>query len=146
MTQREEFEKWLNTLDKQTLVTMAVKQAKIIEEMQAAKSTSFNLPECMDYEFHGDKVINDPFANGYNQCLSDVIAMNKEYANSTVSDGWVPFSERHPDEDEKVIVFDTNDDYGHIYTLMFYSEFLDRKVGATVTHWMPLPAAPEQTK
>ena len=32
MTQREEFEKWLNTLDKQTLVTMAAKQAKTIKE------------------------------------------------------------------------------------------------------------------
>lgn len=88
MTQREEFEKWLNTLDKQTLVTMAANQAKTINLMQTAKSTSFNLPECMDYEFHGDKVINDPFADGYNQCLSDVIAMNEEYANSTGLDGW----------------------------------------------------------
>ena len=36
MTQREEFEKWLNTLDKQTLVTMAAKQARTIEKLQAA--------------------------------------------------------------------------------------------------------------
>ena len=36
MTEREEFEKWLNTLDKQTLVTMAAKQARTIEELQAA--------------------------------------------------------------------------------------------------------------
>ena len=78
MTQREEFEKWLNTLDKQTLVIMAAKQAKTIKLMQAAKSTSFSLPDRMDYELHGDKVINDPFADGYNQCLSDVIAMNEE--------------------------------------------------------------------
>ena len=86
MTQREEFEKWLNTLDKQTLVTMAAKQAKTIEEMQAAKATSFNLPDRMDYELHGDNVIDshhNTFADGYNQCLSDVIAMNEEYANST---------------------------------------------------------------
>lgn len=36
MTEREKFEKWLNTLDKQTLVTMAAKQAQTIEELQAA--------------------------------------------------------------------------------------------------------------
>ena len=100
MTQREEFEKWLNTLDKQTLVTMAAKQAKTINLMQTAKSKSFNLPECMDYEFHGDKVINDPFADGYNQALSDVIAMNEEYANSTGSDGWIPVSERLPEQSQ----------------------------------------------
>ena len=40
MTEREKFEKWLNTLDKQTLVTMAAKQAKTINLMQAAKATS----------------------------------------------------------------------------------------------------------
>ena len=40
MTEREEFEKWLNTLDKQTLVTMAAKQAKTIKLMQTAKATS----------------------------------------------------------------------------------------------------------
>ena len=28
MTQREEFEKWLNTLDRQTLVTMTAKQTE----------------------------------------------------------------------------------------------------------------------
>ena len=92
MTEREKFEKWLNTLDKQTLVTMAAKQAKTIKLMQAAKATSFSLPDRMDYELHGDKVINDPFADGYNQCLSDVISMNEEYANSTGSDGWIPVS------------------------------------------------------
>ena len=88
MTQREEFEEWLNTLDKQTLVTMAAKQAKTIEEMQAAKAALLTLPDRMDYELHGDTVINDPFADGYNQALSDVIAMNEEYANSTGLDEW----------------------------------------------------------
>ena len=28
MTEREKFEKWLNTLDRQTLVTMTAKQAE----------------------------------------------------------------------------------------------------------------------
>ena len=40
MTEREEFEKWLNTLDKQTLVTMAAKQALTIEELQAAMKSA----------------------------------------------------------------------------------------------------------
>ena len=40
IAEREKFEKWLNTLDKQTLVTMAAKQAKTIEELQAATKAS----------------------------------------------------------------------------------------------------------
>ena len=40
MTESEKFEKWLNTLDKQTLVTMAAKQARTIEELQAATKSA----------------------------------------------------------------------------------------------------------
>ena len=43
MTDRERFEKWLNTLDKQTLMTMTAKQARTIEELQAA--TKAAVPE-----------------------------------------------------------------------------------------------------
>ena len=86
MTQREEFERWFKYDFHPDKTGLYVKD-QLWFAWQAAKST-FNLPECMDYEFHGDKVINDPFADGYNQCLSDVISMNEEYANSTVSDGW----------------------------------------------------------
>ena len=156
MTQREEFEKWLNTLDKQTLVTMAANQAKTINLMQTAKSTSFNLPECMDYEFHGDKVINDPFADGYNQCLSDVISMNEKYANSTVSDGWIPVSERLPALDggpyvsKPVLAFDKYDDVVFAkyvksgYWVILYID--ERREHGEITHWMPLPAAPDGEK
>lgn len=154
MTQREEFEKWLNTLDKQTLVTMAAKQAKTINLMQTAKATSFNLPERMDYELHGDKVINDPFADGYNQCLSDVISMNEEYANSTGSDGWIPVSERLPEQSQlgsavEYLVYETlNNKVQHDYYIVpgdgtspFWNYYQDN-----VTDWMPLPAPPEQNK
>lgn len=154
MTEREEFEKWLNILDKQTLVTMAAKQAKTINLMQTAKSKSFKLPECMDYEFHGDKVINDPFADGYNQCLSDVISMNEEYANSTGSDGWIPVSERLPEQSQlgsavEYLVYETlNNKVQHDYYIVptdgtspFWNYYQDN-----VTDWMPLPAPPEQNK
>lgn len=93
MTEREKFEKWCKA-NKYTALyfsdNMYFDKATQMawKAWQTAKSTSFNLPECMDYEFHGDKVINDPFADGYNQCLSDVISMNEKYANSTGSDGW----------------------------------------------------------
>lgn len=82
MTRREEFEKFCDGFNLAISKSDADKYADRItqrmwETWQAAIN-SFNLPECMDYEFYGDKVINDPFADGYNQCLSDVIWMNKE--------------------------------------------------------------------
>ena len=154
MTEREEFEKWLNILDKQTLVTMAAKQAKTINLMQTAKATSFNLPDRMDYELHGDTVINNPFADGYNQALSDVIAANEEYANSVESDGWIPVSERLPEQSQlgsavEYLVYETlNNKVQHDYYIVpgdgtspFWNYYQDN-----VTDWMPLPAPPEQNK
>ncbi len=141
MTQREEFERWFK-YDFHPDKTGPYVKDQLWFAWQAAKATSFNLPDRMDYELHGDKVINDPFADGYNECLSDVIAMNEEYANSTVSDGWIPVSERLPFDGESVLIFDKGGTYGAIYTLQYYDDFILRH--KYVTHWMPLPAAPEQ--
>ena len=65
MTQREKFEKWLNTLDKQTLVAMAAKQARAIEELQVA--TKAALPE-------GWKLVPvEPTAEQYGGLARDII-------------------------------------------------------------------------
>ena len=147
MTEREKFEKWCKA-NKYTALyfsdNMYFDKATQMawKAWQAAKATSFTLPERMDYELHGDKVINDPFADGYNECLSDVIAMNEEYANSTVSDGWIPVSERLPYDDELVLVYDSEGTHWRVYTLRAYKQFFDKFKCAT--HWMPLPKAPEQ--
>ena len=145
MTQREEFEKWFNR-DFHPDKTGPYVKDQLWFAWQAAKATlavpDFTLPDRMDYELHGDTVINNPFVDGYNQALSDVISMNEEYANSTGSDGWIPVSERLPDDDDLVLVYDSEGTHGYIYTLRVYREFFDKF--KCVTHWMPLPAAPEQ--
>ena len=82
MTQREEFERWFKH-DFHPDKTGPYVKDQLWFAWQAAKSALLTLPDRMDYELHGDTVINDPFADGYNQALSDVIAMNEEYANST---------------------------------------------------------------
>ncbi len=59
MTEREKFEKWLNTLDKQTLVTMAAKQARTIEELQAATKAAVPqwIPVSERLPFDGERVL-----------------------------------------------------------------------------------------
>ena len=65
MTEREKFEKWLNTLDKQTLVTMAAKQARTIEKLQAAMKAA--VPE-------GFKVVPvEPTTEQYGGLARDII-------------------------------------------------------------------------
>ena len=112
MTQREEFEKWLNTLDKQTLVTMAAKQARTIEELQAAMKAA--VPQ------------------------------------------WIPVGERLPDFDggpyvsKPVLAFDKYDDVVFAryvksgYWVILYID--ERREHGEITHWMPLPAAPDGEK
>ena len=54
---------------------------------------------------------------------------------------WIPVSERLPMDGENVLIFDKYCTHGSIYTLMYYDGFMLKHKG--VTHWMPLPEAPE---
>ncbi|WP_024873099.1 DUF551 domain-containing protein [Tolumonas lignilytica] len=156
MTQREEFEKWMVNVAKIIVGSTHPYPARLERDYwkvwqaayRAGQAASFSLPDRMDYELHGDTVIDshhNTFADGYNQCLSDAIAMNEEYANSVVSDGWIPVSERMPDDYSMSICV------GHGgYQFICRKEpngwfrFPQMKKLDGVTHWMPLPAAPEQ--
>ena len=149
MTQREKFEKWFNDYGKDIELNDTYKELMFVS-YKAAKLTSFTLPDRMDYDLEGVAVIDshhNTFADGYNQCLTDVISMNEEYANSTVSDGWIPVSERLPDDYSMSICV------GHGgYQFICRKEpngwfrFPQMKKLDGVTHWMPLPSAPDGDK
>ncbi|HIF6303647.1 TPA: DUF551 domain-containing protein [Klebsiella michiganensis] len=66
--------------------------------------------------------------------------------------GWIPVSERMPIEFEAVIAFDGDQVYGEAmyslddgFTIDGY-EPCDRLKLQSVTHWMPLPASPQEVK
>jgi hypothetical protein len=66
--------------------------------------------------------------------------------NSPVTpDGWIPVSERMPDDDTLCIAID---DIGVVWTAIFEDGNLMSDIGGypdlDFTHWMPLPAAPQQ--
>ena len=156
MTEREKFEKWCKA-NKYTALyfsdNMYFDKATQMawKAWQAAKATSFSLPDRMDYELHGDSVISNPFTDGYNQALSDVIAANEEYANSTGSDGWIPVSERLPDEGTYFCLGHNGTPFVCLLRNKKYEGCVwlrntgTRRVDG-ITHWMPLPSAPEQNK
>lgn len=82
----------------------------------------------------------------------DTPALNSVQSVVTVSDGWIPVSERMPIEFEAVIAFDGYQVYGEAmyssddgFTIDGY-EPCDRLNLQNVTHWMPLPAAPREVK
>lgn len=90
------------------------------------------------------------FADGYNAAMQSF--GNSEQLNSPVTpDGWISCSERMPEDEQEVIV---HNKLGYRYVSYFDEHsglFFDMRGGnqmnciehILVTHWMPLPAAPE---
>jgi len=68
----------------------------------------------------------------------------KEYANQkalTVSDEWISVEDRFPEQDQSVLISDTNDVYKAWYS---DKNFFVENFGEVdnVTHWQPLPTPP----
>ncbi|EAA9206302.1 DUF551 domain-containing protein [Salmonella enterica] len=91
------------------------------------------------------------FADGYNAAMQSF--GNSEQLNSPVTpDGWISCSERMPEDEQEVIV---QNKLGYRYVSYFDEQsglFFDMRGGnqinciehILVTHWMPLPAAPQE--
>ena len=75
---------------------------------------------------------------------SKIIEKLQNAAKAQAVPEWIPVGERLPDEFTAVLVYDVDGTHGHVYTLKVYAEFFSKF--KSVTHWMPLPAAPEQNK
>ncbi|HGK5017743.1 TPA: DUF551 domain-containing protein [Klebsiella pneumoniae] len=82
----------------------------------------------------------------------DTPALNSVQSVATVPGKWIPVSERMPVEFEAVIAFDGDQVYGEAmyssgdgFTIDGYDP-CDRVQLQSVTHWMPLPAGPQEVK
>lgn len=102
----------------------------------------------------------DTAKNGYILLVQDAKPNFKQAGNSPViPDGWVVCSERMPENDDFVYIW-TRPDFGVELHVAQYGKFDKRDAGwyaqvyeqnygieyypVKVTHWMPLPAAPQQ--
>ena len=100
------------------------------------------------------------WAHGFNQCRSAMLQGAERVSNrDELPDGWVACSERMPDNDDFVYIW-PRPDFGVELHVAQYGKFDRRDTGwyaqlyeqnfgieyqpITVTHWMPLPAAPQQ--
>ncbi|MCY2625582.1 DUF551 domain-containing protein, partial [Klebsiella pneumoniae] len=79
----------------------------------------------------------------------DTPALNSIQSVDTVADRWIPVSERIPEDRKQVILWDaeigevTSGHYSH-KTQTFYH--CGDAIENEITHWMPLPAAPQEVK
>ncbi|HBT0597429.1 DUF551 domain-containing protein [Klebsiella pneumoniae] len=83
----------------------------------------------------------------------DTPALNSIQSVDTVADRWIPVSERMPEDEQEVLTINR---MGHRFVSFFDKHswlFFDRLDAPAacciehvlVTHWMPLPAAPQET-
>ncbi|MDT7355350.1 DUF551 domain-containing protein [Citrobacter freundii] len=95
-------------------------------------------------EYHGTQQLREHIAR-------TVRAAMLQAGNSPVTpDGWIPVSERMPEDGEHAIVFHPRDGVMQITFFFAYGKWWDSQEDdggipkSYFTHWQPLPAAPKQ--
>lgn len=125
------------------------------EYYYAAPPAPVSVPAAMEMDDDFDSAFEHGKAVGWNAYRAAMLQSfgNSEQLNSPViPDGWVACSERMPEDEQEVL---TRNKMGHCFVSFFDEHsglFFDRiDVAAAcciehilVTHWMPLPAAPQQ--
>lgn len=100
--------------------------------------------------------VDDDRIDGIKRIVRELVAatqpQNAPQNIPEIIPGWIPVSERMPIEFEAVIAFDGDQVYGEAmyslddgFTIDGY-EPCDRLKLQSVTHWMPLPASPQEVK
>ncbi|ENL2915679.1 DUF551 domain-containing protein [Salmonella enterica] len=94
-----------------------------------------------------DGSVTSDFDHGWNACRAAML----QAGNSPVTpDGWIPVSERMPEDGEHVIVFHPRDGVMQITFFFAYGKWWDAAedegglAKSYFTHWQPLPAAPQK--
>ncbi|HDS3538845.1 TPA: DUF551 domain-containing protein [Klebsiella quasipneumoniae subsp. similipneumoniae] len=99
------------------------------------------------------------FNEGWNACRAAMLAADPQSPCSeptTVPGKWIPVSERMPEVGVKVLCFPVKDEPIHAtfngqlwlqdVSWSGSEEPIDNVIPVTVTHWMPLPAGPQEVK
>lgn len=138
----------------------------VIERLYTAPPAPVSVPEPIKrndadgWWMYKGRRVGGGCAEWYNLALDDCRAAMLQGAdgNALVSpDGWVACIERMPDIDTEIFYFCKDDglrDCGIVSTSNFsgrgdaqlyvHAEGYDLRLGVDITHWMPLPAAPQQ--
>lgn len=111
---------------------------------------------CRDHVvYQWDEDQRNAAADSWNACRAAMLEADPQLPGSDsapVPGSWIPVSERMPIEFEAVIAFDGDQVYGEAmhssddgFTIDGYDP-CDRVQLQNVTHWMPLPSAPQEVK
>lgn len=74
----------------------------------------------------------------------DTPALNSVQSVDSVADRWIPVSERMPENDGAYLCWDNR--YVTTYAFIFGAWQANQFIAKNITHWMPLPAAPQEVR
>ena len=143
-----------HTEDKLAMVDHSGDSNNMVEPV----TTAYKLPDDFDFDRLNDVVWLEAVASNphMHSLTTSTIAMvalelNRKLADCNspvIPDGWIPVSERMPGSQEWVIVFAKWDNQQVLCwddVANRWTDFEDQSYYADMfTHWMPLPAAPQQ--
>ncbi|WP_409025403.1 DUF551 domain-containing protein [Klebsiella pneumoniae] len=142
------------TAAKQMLGVMAESAWKAATERQRQKQ-SVSVPdvkmyEDVPYEVGRFKTHRDCYCDGWNACRAamlaaaphDTPALNSLQSVDSVAGKWIPVSERMPENDGAYLCWDNR--YVTTYAFIFGAWQANQFVAKNITHWMLLPAAPQE--
>lgn len=106
-------------------------------------------------ELRGNKPlgwVKDAMRESYDACRAamlaaaqhDTPALNSVQSVVTVPGKWIPVSERMPENDGAYLCWDNR--YVTTYAFIFGAWQANQFIAKNITHWMPLPAGPQEVR
>lgn len=161
---REQLEEWVEQFDEDGGCDATDRQLEaLIRQSLAVMDSEPVVPEEMPCGGAADDY-HDGYQDGWNACRAAMLAAAPQSPGSepaTVPGKWIPVSERMPDDDDFVYIWPRPDFGVELHVGQYcershkgggwYAQVYEQNYGIewhpiTVTHWMPLPAAPQEVK
>ncbi|HHG8619890.1 TPA: DUF551 domain-containing protein [Enterobacter hormaechei subsp. xiangfangensis] len=118
-----------------------------VTPLYTAPPAPVSVPDAMEMDDDFDSAFEHGKAVGWNAYRAAMLQSfgNSEQLNSPViPDGWVACSDLMPEQFKAILAFN---EYGEVWSGAYdryWNFYCDNLLVEHVTHWMPLPAAPQQ--
>ncbi|MBW9438380.1 DUF551 domain-containing protein [Enterobacter roggenkampii] len=110
---------------------------------RSAPPAPVSVPAAMEMDDDFDSAFEHGKAVGWNACRAAML-QGADGNSPVIANGWVACSERMPDQFKAILAFN---EYGEVWSGAYdrhWNFYCDNLLVEHVTHWMPLPAAPQQ--
>ncbi|MFP8821088.1 DUF551 domain-containing protein [Enterobacter cloacae] len=114
-----------------------------VTPLYTAPPAPVSVPAAMEMDDDFDSAFEHGKAVGWNAYRAAML-QGADGNSPVIPDGWVACSERMPEKFKAILAFN---EYGEVWSGAYdryWNFYCDNLLVEHVTHWMPLPAAPQQ--